>query len=162
MALVPVKKRNETGLVHHPVEALQRRMNRMFDDFFGDWGIEPFGWFERENRFVPSLNINETDKDYKITAELPGMDEKDIELNITDGVVTLSGEKKQESEDKGKGWHRIERSYGSFSRSVQLPGDIDEEKVQAELKKGVLTITLPKTPQAQSKTKKIDIKTEEK
>ena len=164
--LVPFRHRRRNVAVgddgsNYPIFALQRRMNRLFDDFFKgfDFDIEPFGQWGSSS-FVPKLNLSEDDKEVTITAELPGVDEKELELSIANNTLTIKGEKKSESEDKGKGYCRIERAYGSFSRTVLLPDDIDEDKAEAEMKKGVLTIRIPKTAGAQSARKKIEIKSE--
>jgi HSP20 family protein len=133
-------------------------MNRLFDDFFGGWGLAPFREFpERWDTFSPRMDMVEGDKEVTVSAELPGMDEKEIGVSLSHGVLTISGEKQEKKEDKGKNYYRMERSYGSFQRSVPLPGEVDEAKVEATFKKGVLTITLPKTAAAQAR-KRITIK----
>jgi HSP20 family protein len=102
--------------------------------------------------------VSETDKEIKVSAELPGMDDKDIDVSLTRDALTIKGEKKEEKEDKGKDYYKMERSYGSFTRSIPLPVEVDTDKVQATFKKGVLEITLPKTAKAIQETKKIPIK----
>ena len=94
----------------------------------------------------------------KVTAELPGVDEKDVEVTLTDDLLTIKGEKKREQEKKEEAYHAVERSYGSFARSLRLPFAVDQSKVDAKFKKGVLTITMPKPPEAQKSAKKIEIK----
>lgn len=145
----------------HPVYSLQKEMNTLFDDFFKGFDLMPF---EREPQrfgtFSPSVDVKDSGKDVTIKAELPGMDEKDIEVSLTDGAVTIRGEKKEEKEDKGKNYYRMERSYGSFSRTIPLPAGIDSQKADAIFKKGVLTITVPKTEEAKAKVKNIKVKTE--
>jgi len=131
-------------------------MNRLFDDFFRGADLMPAR--ERLNRFVPSLDVRENDKEVTIKAELPGMDEKDVELLVTENSLTLKGEKKEEKEDKGKDYYHMERSYGSFQRVIPLPEGIDINKVEAKFKKGVLSINLPKLESARTKGKKIEIK----
>lgn len=142
----------------NPVLALHREINRVFDDFWSRFD-RPFG---AGNGFLslggPRTDIAESDSDVEITVELPGMDEKDIDLSLTDDVLTIKGEKKAEKEEKKKGYYLSERSYGSFYRSIPLPPGIDTDKAKAEFKKGVLTITLPKSPEAQAKVKKIPVK----
>lgn len=160
----PFKKKNQLAVrrqdEEHPFLALQQRMNRMFDDFFRGFDIEPLGRLAGEGAFMPQMNISEDDKEITITTELPGIDEKDLDISITKDTLTISGEKKTETEDKKKNYHRIERSYGSFSRSIALPDGIDESKAEAELKKGVLKIKIPKTAQSQSQRRKIEVKGE--
>ncbi|MBX6370221.1 MAG: Hsp20/alpha crystallin family protein [Rhodospirillales bacterium] len=133
-----------------PFASLQREMDRLFSDFSRRFG-EPFA----EESF-PKLDICETDSEIKVTAELPGIDEKDIDVTLRDDVLTIKGEKKAEREEKEENYHLVERSYGSFSRSVRLPSGLDANKVKATMDKGVLTVTMPKPPTAQPK--KIEIK----
>jgi HSP20 family protein len=132
----------------------------MFDDFFRD----PFAPLAvREPRFlgefVPKVDVEESDTDFKVTAELPGLEPGDIQISLENDVLILSGEKKSEREEKEKGYRRMERSYGSFQRVIPLTTEVEEDKVDAKFKNGVLTITLPKTPAAVKTTKKIEIKT---
>lgn len=162
--LGPFKKKEQLAVKHQdderPLFALQHRMNRMFDDFFRGFDIEPFGHFADEGVFMPHMNISEDEKEITVTAELPGIDNKDLDISVTKDILTIKGEKKTETEDKKKNYHRIERSFGSFSRTIALPEGVDESKVAAELKKGVLKITIPKAPNAQPQQKKIEVKTE--
>ncbi len=104
------------------------------------------------------LNVAETQASYMISAELPGIDEKDIELTVHDGVLTLKGERQSEAEEEGKTWHRVERTYGRFSRALQLPGDADENKVTASMRNGVLQIEIAKAKEDTKTTKRIDIR----
>lgn len=145
-----------------PVESvfggLQKEMNRLFSDFFTDLETRPLGQWVG-GRLVPSMDIAETDKAFEVTAELPGMDDKDVEVSVVDGMLTIRGEKKDETEDKQKNYHRIERSYGSFQRTLSIPANVDEEGISADFKKGVLTVTMPKTTETAGKgPKKIQIK----
>jgi HSP20 family protein len=107
---------------------------------------------------VPAVDRSEDEKVYKISAELPGIDAKDIDVSVSGGTLVLKGEKRQEKEEKDKNYHFSERAYGSFQRSFQLPSSVDRDKVAADFSKGVLTITLPKTAAAQKPQKKIEIK----
>lgn len=143
---------------YEPFAFFRDEINRLFDNFFRGFEIEPF---ERKfAAFSPSIDISETDKELIISAELPGIEEKDIDVSLSKDSLTIKGEKKEEKEDKGKSYYRMERSYGSFSRTIPLPTEIDADKVEAEFKKGVLIIKLPKTPEAIKETKKIQIKAE--
>jgi HSP20 family protein len=138
-----------------PVDMLQRQMNRMFDDFW----LEPFGAFEPwAGEFVPAVDVTEDEKEIRVSAELPGMEEKDIDVTVSDSMLTIQGEKKQEEEEKEKGFYRRETSYGSFRRVVDLPAEVDQSKADAEFKKGILKIKLPKTPESKAKSKKIKVK----
>jgi HSP20 family protein len=141
-----------------PMLAMQNEMNRMFDRFFDDpFGLTRVGG-ERLSAFLPSVDVSETDKEIKVTAELPGMDEKDIEIRLDHDNLVITGEKKAESEEKGKNFHRVERSFGSFQRVIPLESEIDAEKIEAVFEKGVLNVTLPKPAASVSKTRKIEIK----
>jgi HSP20 family protein len=143
-----------------PFASLQREMNRLFDNFFGGTTMSPWAPFERgtAETFNPRVNVSETDKEIKVSAELPGMDENDIDVSLTRDTLTIKGEKKEEKEDKGKDYYRMERSYGSFTRSIPLPIEVNTDKVEATFKKGILYVTLPKTVTAIEKTKKVPIK----
>jgi len=151
----------------HPLETLQREVDRIFDDFTrGTWRwpfmrqgrLEPLWRGELGWAASPAVDIAERDDAYEITAELPGMDEKDIELTVSEGTLTIKGEKSEEKEEKKKDYYVSERRYGSFQRSFGLPDGVDPDKIEAAFKKGVLTITLPKTPEAQKAKKKIAVK----
>lgn len=156
--LVPTgKDPNQAASAEHPVDLFRDEMNRLFDSFFRGFDMEPFGG--RVSAFSPKIDIVEAEKQITVTAELPGMDEKDIDVSISRDSLSIKGEKKVEKEDKGKDYYRMERSYGSFSRTIPLPAEIDTEKVDAEFKKGVLTVTLPKSAQAVKAVKKIAVKT---
>lgn len=124
---------------------LQRDINRMFDNFFA--GFLPMPIDRRiGSAFLPKVNVSEDDKEIKVTVELPGLDEKDVEVSISRGRLALKGEKKTEKEDKGKNFHYLERSSGSFYREITLPENADTDKAKALFQKGVLSVTLPKLP----------------
>lgn len=141
-----------------PFTFFRDEMNRLFDNFFKGFDIEPFG--RKFPAFTPNIDVSETEKEVVISAELPGIEEKDIDVSLSKDAITIKGEKKEEKEEKGKSYYRMERSYGSFSRTIPLPAEIDADKTTAEFKKGVLTIKMPKTPEAIKETKKIPIKAE--
>ena len=107
---------------------------------------------------APAIDLSEDDNAYKISAELPGLDAKDVELSVSGNTLVLKGEKRQEKEEKDKNYHFSERAYGSFQRAFELPASIDRDKIAADFSKGVLTISLPKTPDAQQQQKKIEVK----
>lgn len=155
---------------HHPFLSLHREMNRLFDHFFRnfeDFPLSPF-WEERfspllgerSSPFSPKINVSENDKEIEITAEIPGMDQDDIDVTLTDNIITIKGEKTREKEEQNKEYYHVERSYGSFKRSLQLPCEIEEDKIDASFKKGVLKITLPKCETAQRNIRKIPLKGE--
>ena len=142
-----------------PFRSFQREMDRLFDDFSHSFGMpslrESFG----EDRFLmPRLDVDETEKAYEISVELPGIDEKDLEVSVADGVLTIKGEKKAESESKDKGRLHVERSFGSFQRTLSLPADASAEKIDASFRNGVLKLTVGKTAQTAPAAKKIAIK----
>lgn len=142
----------------NPIFALHRDINRVFENFWSRFE-NGFGMANRSLGFgAPSVDVAETEKAVEIAAELPGMDEKDIEISLTEDVLTIKGEKKAEREENKKGYYLSERSYGSFYRAIPLPPGIATDKVKAEFKKGVLTVTLPKTAEAQAKVKKVEVK----
>jgi HSP20 family protein len=138
---------------------LQREMNRIFDDFFRGWDVAPTGLEgSRFGFFQPSIDVKQSESEIVVKAELPGLDEKDIEVLLTDEALTIRGEKKEEKEEKGKTYYHMERSYGSFNRVIPLPAGVDQKKVQAQYKNGVLSITLQKAQEPKMKSKKISIK----
>jgi HSP20 family protein len=140
----------------NPFLALHREMNRLFDDAFRGFDLAPFGtdrFFDRGMGW-PNIEVSETDKDVKVLAELPGLEEKDVQVELANGVLAIKGEKKTETEDKERLFS--ERYYGRFERRIPID-DVDEDKVSASFKNGVLTITMPKAAQPQLKAKRIAI-----
>lgn len=162
--LIPWRRGNEQTPAmfrdedRNPFLSLHREMNRLFDDAFRGFetrwpssapiGSDRGGW--------PSVEIAETDKQWKVCAEVPGMDEKDIEVLVEDGLLTLRGEKRSEIEDKEKQFS--ERYYGHFERRIPLPSDLESDRAEAAFKNGVLTVTLPKSAAASPRVKRIAIK----
>ena len=140
-----------------PFLTLHREMNRLFDDIFRGFDLRPFGsdrFFERVGGYSPNVEVSETDKEINVSAELPGLDEKDVKVELANGVLAIAGEKKTETEDKDRLFS--ERYYGRFERRIAVE-DVDENKISAAFKNGVLTVTLPKVAPAQSKVKRIAI-----
>ena len=153
----------------YSLPALRDEVDRLFDDFFTGWPrpairrrrMESDPWRRFQGMFeatFPTADVVEGEKDYRITAELPGMSEKDIEIALAGDMLTLKGEKKEEREEKEENRYVSERRYGSFQRSFALPEDADPEKIEAAFKNGILTVTLPKRPEAQAKRRKIEVK----
>ena len=149
MMLIPWRHNHGHDLLHAP-DLFGRGIDRLFGDFLG----------RGREGFVPRLDLSETEKEVVVSAELPGMDEKDLEVNFSKGRLTISGEKKAEREEKGedKSYHLVERSYGSFSRAIDLGEAVDAAKASAVFKNGILTVKVPKAEAA--KTRKIDVKGE--
>ena len=104
------------------------------------------------------MNISEDEKGIEVTAEMPGIDDKDIEVSLKNDILTIKGEKKQENEEKNKDYYRAERSFGSFQRSIQLPSEVEADKIKASFKKGILKVELPKSNQARESVKRIEVK----
>src|SRR3981189_3126729 len=134
-----------------PFAQLQRRMDSVFEDFFGRSPCDL--WGDAAEEFLPRVDVSETGKEVRITAELPGLDEKDVEVTVTDNLLTINGEKEAEEGD----YYHSERSYGYFDRTIALPQGIDADNAKAKFKKGVLKVTIPKKPEAQSSRRKIEL-----
>jgi HSP20 family protein len=143
--------------------SFRHEMDCLFDDFSsGFWRgslfvMTPFRRAEAAFRTMPAVDVAETDKAYEISAELPGLDEKNIE-KLANGVLSIKGEKQEDKEEKEKDYYRRERSFGSFERSFQVPDDVQEDIIEATFKNGVLSVTLPKSAEAQKQAKKIEVK----
>jgi HSP20 family protein len=141
-----------------PFLSLHREVNRLFDDVFRGFGsgLPSVGSVSAYGGGWPSVEISNGEKEIKVTAEVPGLEEKDIEVLLDDGVLTLKGEKRSETEDKDRQFS--ERHYGRFERRIPVGYEVKEDQVDARFKNGVLTVTLPKTEKAQSQVKRIAIK----
>ena len=154
---LPIRRRQEDDSLLD----LRSQMNRLFDEFFEQpFGLNPFR--EEPNLmgdFAPRLDISETGKEIIISAELPGLEPEDINVALDRNTLIISGEKQAEKEEQGKRFYRVERSYGSFHRSIPLPNEVDENRIDATFKRGVLKVKLPKTQTTQEKSKRISIKT---
>ena len=144
----------------HPLTLVERDMNHMFDDFFGGFGLAPSDFWDTDwSAFSPQVDIVDNEKEIKVSVELPGLDEKDIDVSLSRDTLTISGEKQQEKEDKGKNYYRMERSYGSFKRAIPIPCEVKTEAIDATFKNGVLSVVLPKATEGQCR-QKIAVKTE--
>ena len=151
-----------------PFDALRREVEQLFDDFGRNFwrlptrrsvfDIEPSWRREASWEVAPAVDVAESEKAYEIAAELPGMDEKNIEVKVANGNLTIKGEKQEEKEEKKKDYYLHERHFGSFERSFEMPEGVDADKIEANFKKGVLTVTLPKKAEAQKPAKKIEVK----
>ena len=149
----------------HPLENLRREMERVFEEF--DWrnpllrlafDLGPLWRRELSWTQSPAVDVIEKDNSYEISAELPGLDETNVEVKVASGALTIRGVKKEEKEEKRKDYYLSERRYGSFERRFQIPPGVDAGKIEASFKRGVLTVTLPKTAEAQKAEKSIDVK----
>ena len=138
-----------------PFSALRREMDRLVDSFGREFGWPAAG---QPSTMAPSIDVSETDSEIKIEAELPGVDQKDVEVIVADNLLTIKGEKRAEKEEKKKDYRLVERSYGGFARSITLPFSAEPDKANATFRNGVLTVTLPKPPEMKAKAKKIAIK----
>ena len=163
--LIPWRKTNG-GLVGgrsemNPFSQLQREVDRVFSDFMTDWPLTgSMSLMDRRfGRFVPDVDITESDKEFRVTAELPGMDENDLNVTYVEGLLTIKGEKREEHEEQRGDSYRSERRFGAFERTIPLPSGVNPDKAKASFKKGVLSITLPKTEEARSNKKIIAIQT---
>ncbi len=137
-----------------PFETLQREVDRVFDEFtrgFPSFTLPAMGLAGVPD-LTPRMDVTETDKEFEVTAELPGLEEKDVEVNVADGILTIRGEKKAEKEEKDKNYHLVERSYGSFARTLELPEGVDADAIKASIANGVLKVSVPKPASAQVKT----------
>jgi len=137
------------------LSTIRDEVNRLFDDFFS--GLPERRRELLEGEWLPSVDIAETDDSVVVKAELPGVEQNDVSITIVNDVLTLKGEKKEEKEINKENYHRVERSYGSFQRSLSLPTGVQSDKTKATYKDGVLTITIPKAEEAKPKTIKINV-----
>lgn len=154
-SLIPFPWRNDVASKDDfdPFAAMQKEINRVFSEFGAQ---TPVAW--RNQGLVPQIDVAETDNAVEVTAELPGLDEKDFEVVLQDDLLTIKGEKKSEHEEKKKDFHLVERRFGSFSRSVRLPFEADPETVKAQFAKGVLKVTVSKPLDVKSRTVKVPIR----
>jgi HSP20 family protein len=141
------------------MEHLHREMDKLFDDMSSEptrHAFTPMAWGSELT--VPQIDETEDDKAFYVSIELPGMDEKDVDIMLSGRLLTIRGEKKEDEKEEGKDYYRRERKFGSFRRTLELPGEVDESKIEASFRKGVLRVILPRTAEAQSKIKHIDVK----
>ena len=166
-AAVPVQHAAHQGAqvqLTDPVSRLHREMDQLFNNFFQGFGLLPsyrpgemFSQAMADSILKPTLDIGADNKEYTISIEVPGVEQKDIALELADNILTIRGEKKQEKEEKEKDYYRMERSYGSFQRVLTLPEDADKDKLAARFKNGVLSITMPRKELPRADIKQIEI-----
>jgi HSP20 family protein len=149
------------------MDSLHKEMDRLFDDFWKGSGhhfMMNTPWQTSmttplaHSEVMPRIDETEDEKAFHVQVELPGMDQEDVDITLSNGLLTIRGEKKREDEEKGKDFYRKERSFGAFRRSLPIPADVDDAKIEASFKKGVLYIELPKTEEAKKKVTHIDVK----
>lgn len=149
-SLIPIGRDRS---VASPFMSLQREIDRLFEDFSRGF---PTIAGNGATALMPSMDVTETDKEIEITAELPGLEEKDVQINVADNILTIRGEKKAEKEQKDKNYRLVERSYGSFERTLELPEGVNADAIKANISKGLLKVTVPKP--APTQAKKIEVK----
>ena len=150
-----------------PFEILRREVDRLLEDFTMSsfrlpfrrpaFDIEPF-WEPESWIAAPAIDLVEHDNAFELTAELPGLDEKNIDVKVANGILTIKGERQEDKEEKNKNFHMRERRFGAFERALRVPETVDTEKIEASFKNGMLTVMLPKTAEAQKSVKKIEVK----
>ena len=153
-SLIPVGRQRGLARAGNPFLSLQNEIDRLFDDFTR--GFPTLGNGMTTNVALPTMDVAETDKEIEITAELPGLEEKDVQINVADNILTIRGEKKAEKEEKDKNYRLVERSYGSFERSLELPDGVNADAITANIDKGVLKVVVPKP--APAHVKKVEVK----
>jgi len=162
---VPVKASSE--VTKHPWLDLRREVDEVFDRFSRGWGTPRWPAWDMFKDFdvpfarassLPQVDVSETNSAYEVSAELPGVEEKDMDVSISDGMLVIKGEKRDEREKKAKDYHLTERSYGEFRRSFRVPDNVEPDKITASFSKGVLKVSLPKSKKTTSKERSIPVK----
>jgi len=159
--LIPWNREKENAILKsdsdHPIISMQKEMNRMFDNFSKSLFNNSSFSSETSSTITPKIDVVENEKEIKVTAELPGMEEKDIEVSFSRDTLMIKGEKKAEKEEKKEDYYFMERSYGTFQRAIPVSAGVDRDKVEASFKNGVLKVALPKTEEAQKEVRKVEI-----
>ncbi len=155
-SLIPWRRKEGESASDNALTEFKSEVDDLFNRFFGSSRWSPGTYFSKS--FVPAFDVSETDEDIIVKAELPGVDPKEIEVSLSGSTLTVKGEKKEEREEKTQNMHRIERSFGSFSRSVTLPCEVKDDRVEANFKNGVLNLKLPKAETSKKSSIKIDVK----
>jgi HSP20 family protein len=149
--------RGLTPFERDPLTSFHRQVDRLFDNFFAPLEPRSFGAASAAGTW-PSIDVHETDQTYKVTAELPGLEQKDVEVSLRDNALTISGEKREEHKTEDGGRTYAERTFGRFQRTIPLETEVDADKIQASFKNGVLTVEAPKNPAAKDKTRRIEVR----
>lgn len=150
--------RGLTPFERDPLASFHRQVDRLFDNVFAPLESRSFG--SAAAGTWPSVDVHETDQAYRVTAELPGLEQKDVEVSLRDNALTISGEKREEYKTEDGGRTYAERTFGRFQRTIPLETEVDADKVQASFKNGVLTVEAPKNPAARDKTRRIEVRTQ--
>jgi len=163
MSLVPWRQKREDRIeeagMGSPLARLRNEMDNLFERFFGEtWGTSMLESLPARMGWGPRIDLAETENEITVRAELPGIDPNEVNVEVMGNTLTIRGEKKQHKEEKRESYHYVERQYGAFNRRVELPSTVDQSKVNAAYKNGVLTITMAKRPDA--KAKRITVKSE--
>ena len=162
--LTPWNRGGLTPFGRDPFSSFRHEMDRLFDDFFapvaGEGGRNFAAPAQTAALVRPSIDVDETDQAYRVSAELPGLTEKDVELNLRDNTLTISGEKRTERDEEKGGRRYAERSFGRFERTIPFPAEVDADRIDAVFQNGVLTVTLPKNEKAQDKTRRIEVRSQ--
>jgi len=150
-------ERDDEPSQFQPFHSLQREIDRLFERFTGR-DLSLLGTNEDNGHLVPCLDVRETDTDIEITTEMPGVEEKDIDVTVEEDMLSIRGEKKTEREESDDGYKLSERTFGTFERKMKVPRGVDADKIEAKLAKGVLSVTIPKPPESATNKRKIDVK----
>ncbi len=155
-SLIPWLSKSPNKVSESSVSEFKREIDTLFDNFFGaKW---PLAFSAESKGFFPAFDVRETEDDLLVSAELPGVEASDIEVNLVGSVLVIKGEKKEEKEEKGENRHTVERTYGSFTRSVTIPCDVIQDKIEANFRNGVLELKLPKAQHEKKTARKIEVK----
>lgn len=157
---LPIRKEIGSSSEYTPFFSLQHDMNRAFDNFFRafETGMMLHLSDVSEGMFQPRVEVKENPNEIRVSVELPGIDDKELDISLSDNFLTIKGEKREEKEENTRGYYRIERAYGSFHREIPFPCEIDKDKAEATFKRGVLNVILPKTANSERRIKKITVK----
>ena len=158
MNQITTRKSPDARIPVTPVNWLRQEIDRLFDDFGGARSLFDFSPRTYNGTPSPAVELTETEKEFRLTAELPGMSDKDVTIEIADDVLTISGEKKEESERKDEGYILSERRYGAFRRRISVPEGVDPDRIEAKFANGLLTVTMPKDASSPARSRKIEIK----
>lgn len=162
-SLIPWHRRSKPVPIHRemsPFLSLRRELDDVFGEFLRDFDLAPSLWGFGAQAFEPSLDVHETEDEIQVSVELPGVEEKDIEVSVSEEALTIRGQKSQEREHSERGAQWQERSYGSFERTLPLPPGVEVGKAEARFQRGVLTVTLPKSQEAQRAVRRLEVKGE--